>query len=645
MNPALHQARIRIVVLALLCLAAAAALMHRFYVVQIVRHEELLGKARERVTTTEDRMKQRGRIFDAQGYLLVGNRPMVYVVCSPYSVVHEPFIHLEKSLKPGVRESIPGRRERRRRMVAQILAAHFGKSAEEYYDELNPFSPRRDPSGLVMTDEKGSILTRPNHFLQLAKAASPETVAAFKADMNKADLHLGGFVFKDIFVRHYPKGRLMSNILGYADIGKDHTAEHGGLEQTLRKNLRGKDSTVRIEQSAKGQALPYGEISVQQAGREGDDIYLTVREPIQSILEEELDAAAAEFPAESIYAVIVDPRTGNILALGQRPNFDPNDTSTFSPAALSNKLAVNAYEPGSVMKPFMIAKAIDFGVIAPDSIIDCGSAKSWSYCGSRLNDPRGYGKMTPGGILRKSSNIGTAKVALMMGEEKVHRTLTDFGFGSRTGLPFASESRGRVPRYPFPDKLTVTRAPIGYAVQVTALQLARGYCAIANGGWMPQLRLLDRRRDADSGQIVEYPREAPVQVFRDPGTAAAVTDMLISVTSTDPTDRGTGWRGAIPGYEVAGKTGTCQKLIYDPATKKNRYGNLYRATFCGFAPAHHPEVVMVITFDGVSGERHAGGNVAAPVFKRTVSRILQHMDIRPDFPEKMERAERRSALW
>jgi cell division protein FtsI/penicillin-binding protein 2 len=241
--------------------------------------------------------------------------------------------------------------------------------------------------------------------------------------------------------------------------------------------------------------------------------------------------------------------------------------------------------------------------------------------------------MPPGGILKKSSNIGTAKVALMMGDEKVYRMLTDFKFGTRTGLPFASESRGRLPRYPFPDKVTVTRAPMGYAIQVSALQLARGYCALANGGRMPALRLLDRHRDSVTGEFIEYPYEEPVQVLQRPETAPALTEMLISVTAND----GSGKRAAIPGYEVAGKTGTSQKLVWDPVTRKNVYGRSYRATFCGFVPARRPELVMVITFDGLDGGRaHGGGNVAAPVFQRTMSRVLQLLNVPPDFPEKLE---------
>jgi len=243
------------------------------------------------------------------------------------------------------------------------------------------------------------------------------------------------------------------------------------------------------------------------------------------------------------------------------------------------------------------------------------------------------GKMTPGGVLQKSSNIGTAKIALMMGDELVYRTLKDFGFGTRSGLPFSSESRGILPRYPFPDKLTVTRVPIGYTVQVTALQLARAYCALANGGKMPELRLLDRRRSGESGAVAKYPLAAPKQVFKNPDTAAKVTEMLVSVTDLD----GTGKRARIPGFVVAGKTGTSQMVIggsYDNAP--------YRASFCGYVPAYRPELVMVITFEGLDPKKdHGGGNVAAPVFQKTMSRVLKLLNVTPDFPDQLTKKGRR----
>ncbi|MBQ4329631.1 MAG: penicillin-binding protein 2 [Lentisphaeria bacterium] len=637
MNPLLSQVKIRILVLAGVCLLFAVALGWRFYHVQITRHAELLQKAKKGYTARRTEIKQRGKIYDADGYLLVGNLPKVYVSCSPYSVVIEPFAHMEKSLRPGVRERVPALRKRRRHMVSLPLARHFGGSAQEHYAALEPIVPCKDIHGKPLLDKEGKVTTRRNQHYVVIKAADPSAVKDFKADMKKADLHLGGFAFSNIFARHYPKGRMLANVIGYANTGKDVNAELGGLELTIGKQLRAEPGQAVYQHARGGSTLAYGDSKVLAEGYDGDDVYLTIKEPVQSILEEELDAAFAEHSVDAVYAVIVDPRTGNILAMSQRPNFDPDDTKTLDNSNMSNKIAVNAYEPGSVMKPFAVAKALDSGIITPETIVDCGSSPKWSYGGHSLHDPRGYGEMTPGGVLKKSSNIGTGKIALMMGDELVYNMLKTFKFGTRTRLPFASESPGILPRYPFPDKVTVTRAPIGYTVQVTALQLARGYCALANGGMMPALRLLDRRRKSSTGEFIEYPYAKMENIFTNPSTASAIVEMLVSVTAPD----GTGKRAAIEGYEVAGKTGTAQKLVFDPVAKKRRYGNKYCASFCGFVPARNPALVMVISFDGVTGAVHGGGGVAAPVFKKTLSRVLRLLNVPPDFPEKLEKNAKR----
>ncbi len=639
----LQPLRRRIVIFGICCLAAAVVILWKFYVLQIRRHGELLQKAQLRYTYTNVVKNQRGRIFDVSGNLLVGNMPRISVECSPYSVVYEPFSHLEKSLRPGVRESLPARREKRRKEMAKILASHFRTSEAEFYELLAPHVPRRDKNGKPLTDADGNVLMRRNMFVRIAPrvaggveveaSADAAQVAGFRADLKKHKISSGGFRFQNIYARYYPKGRMLANTLGYANVGVEATSELGGLEKKLGAAMRPEDLITRDERSRSGAYLGYGESGIVEKGRDGDDIYLTISEPVQAILEEELDAAMQEFNAESIYAVIADPRNGNILAISQRPNFDPGDPATITNSALTVRCAVNGYEPGSVMKPFTVGKALDWGVITPETIIDCGSDRTWYYGGRPLKDFRGYGKMNPGGILKKSSNIGTAKIALMMGEKRVMQMLQTFGYGTRTGLPFANETRGRIPKLPFPDKLTVTRAPIGYSVQTSILQLTRAYCALANGGMMPQLRLIDRRRDSETGKFVREPYKPLTRTFENPAVVKDLVEMLISVTSPG----GTATRAAVKGYEVAGKTGTSQKLSRDPVTGRLGYGVEYCATFAGFVPARNPRLVMVITFDRVSGARHGGGNVAAPVFGRTVEKILQVLNVPPDFPDKLDK--------
>ncbi|MBR7121824.1 MAG: penicillin-binding protein 2 [Lentisphaeria bacterium] len=607
MNQALRQVRSRIWCLVVLCLLFAGALVYRFYVVQILRHEELLAKAQSSYTSSRSQQKERGKILDVNGNTLVGNMPRITVTCSPYSVVEEPFLHLEKSLKAGVRERLPLLRESRRRRVAAIVAECFDLDENKVYADLEPWRERRS--------ENGSVSRVKRHYIMIEKYAAKEMVEVFRQKMREADLHLGGFNFENIYIRHYPHGRMLSNIIGLAGLG--------GLESSESEFLEAQSSSETIQRSGKDQVLEYGDNHINQAGHDGDDIYLTIHEMIQAILEEELDRAQAEHEPWRIYAVVIDPSNGNILAISQRPNFDPVDRSTIRQDNFGNALAGNAYEPGSVMKPFFVAKALDMGVITQDTIIDCGNTGEWFG----LKDPRGYGEQNPGYILKKSSNIGMGKLSLMMGADMVAQTLRDFRFGQRAMPIFSGESRGMLPRTPMRD-LTTTRAAIGYAELVTVLQLARAYSALACGGVMPELRLLDRRRDGENGKMIEYPYPAEKQLFNNPGTAQTVTEMLISVTAPD----GTGRRARIAGYDVAGKTGTAQIV------QNGRFSDWYRASFCGFVPARNPRVLMAITIEGLPYSKpHGGGNVAAPVFQRVMSRVLRYLNVPPDYPEQLNR--------
>jgi cell division protein FtsI/penicillin-binding protein 2 len=238
--------------------------------------------------------------------------------------------------------------------------------------------------------------------------------------------------------------------------------------------------------------------------------------------------------------------------------------------------------------------------------------------------------------LKKSSNIGTAKIALMMGEDRVARMMRTFKFGVRTNLPFAQETRGVVPKLPFPDKLTITRAPIGYSVQTSILQLTRAYCALANGGFMPELRIIDRRWDPVNNRMLKEPYFSPVQTFENPRMVKELVEMLISVTGREGTAR----QAAIPGFQVAGKTGTSRKnipAVRDPATgkiiRKSHYAaNQYYASFAGFVPAHEPRLVMVVTLDNPKGASY-GGTVAVPAFRNTMERTLRYLNIQPSEPE------------
>jgi len=594
----------RIVIPSLLWIPIALALIARFYVIQIEKHE-YYQTAADKSCTAQRKLEGRwGEICDRDGYLLVGNRPCVRISCSP----HE--------LKPE-----------KRKIAAELLNRHLGKSFEHYYQKLSP--TRRS----VKTPDKEV----PNRYQMLGREVPLDVAHKLREELRENKIPLTLFSFENTYTRIYPKKRMLANFIGYSNLENDELKPQAGIEKGMSGNTAPQAGKIKMEISRDGIPLDYGLQNIN-ASRDGKNVYLTISEPIQSILEEELDAAWEKWRPDAIYAAIASP-DGNILAIAQRPTFDPSDRSTFSNDTLRNRMIMDGFEPGSVMKPFTVAKALDWGFVNPGTRIDCEGGR-WVYAGKPMTDTHHNEKLTVHEIIQKSSNIGTAKIALMFGEKRLEQALSGFGFGSRTGIPLPYESTGSKPRPPKNDKLAITRIPIGYAINVTALQLLRAYCTLANGGRCPKLRLIDRIEDPATGKSEPEPVEDAVQVISRPEALKELIAMMITVTQKG----GTAVQAAIPGYDVAGKTGTSHKQIFEygePKPGKPRrpirihYSpNQYYASFAGFVPATSPRIVMVITVDNPRGAKF-GGTVSGPIFSKTAKRVLEHLNVPPDHPDEL----------
>ena len=609
--------RTRILIPAMLWIPISLALVTRFYVVQIKNHEYYQEKVDKSCNTQVTDLRKWGEIRDRDGYLLVGNKPCVRISCSP----HE--------LKPE-----------KRTVAAELLHKYLGESVEYYYNRLSPTRPA--PHG-----QEGTV---PNKFQMLCRDASIDTAHKLREELKANNIPLGLFSFENTYTRDYPKKQMLANFIGYSNMVNDELKPQAGIEKGVSADTAPHSGKIRMEISRDGVPLDYGTQNIS-AGRDGKNIYLTISEPIQSILEEELDAAWKELNPDAIYAAIATP-DGQILAIAQRPTFDLSDRSTFNNDNIRNRMIRDAFEPGSVMKPFTIAKALDWGVVTPNSRIDCeGNPRTphvksrWFYLGRSMDDTHHNEKITVSEIIKTSSNIGTAKIALMLGENRLEKALSGFGFGTRTGV-LPHESFGTKPRPRKGDKIAITRIPIGYSINVTSLQLLRAYCTLANGGRRPQLRLIDRVEDPATGKSDPVPIEEPVQVIEHPEALEQLIAMLITVTQKG----GTATQAAIPGYDVAGKTGTSNKYVieyYDDEPGKPRrvkwqgYKNKapdrqYYASFAGFVPAHDPRLVVVITVDNPRGKSHFGGSVAGPIFSRSAKRVLDLLNVPPDHPEELE---------
>gem|GEM_PF-271658 len=427
---------------------------------------------------------------------------------------------------------------------------------------------------------------------------------------------LPGIRVVDSSRRYYPKDSLMINLVGFTN-----STKHGvtGVEALFDDRLQPVSGQRVYERDRYGTPLQ-GQDGRERMPRNGDDIYLTLSEPIQQIVEDELDRLVERHAPRAAFAVMANPKTGAVMALAQYPTFDPNDLTGITPEQWQNRVLVEGFEPGSVMKSVAIAGALDFGIVTLDSVYDCENGY-WVFCRRPLRDSgHAFGELTVAEILSKSSNIGTAKIAIDMGERRLYQTLRRFGFGTPTGIGLEPEASGILRPLRRWDGLSISRFPIGQGVLVTPLQLVQAYAALANSGRMMQLHVIDRIRNPASGRLETIaPREKRWAVR--PRTAAGVVSAMKQVAR----EGGTAPKAAVPGYEVAGKTGTAQKVIDGQYSHRQ-----FVASFIGFAPADDPAFVLLVVADEPSQNGYYGGTVAAPTFSRIAEKTLRYLQVAPE---------------
>ena len=555
----------------------------QMYHVQITRHDELLKEAQKQYRNTMTEQTTMGEIYDRDGNRLVSNRFVKTIIFDP-------------SVVTSAKE-----REKIAKFLANVLP---GADYNELLRKMN----------IDITSGKKQ------YYVVLARDVDFEK--AIEIERQVIGMHMRGLHFKRVNRRYYPKGRMLANILGISYISNEETTGVSGLEGSMKDELRGEDGKITYYQAADGTMIS-GTLNKDISGQSGKNVYLTISEPIQAILEEEIDRLYEETGSKAVYIAMADPYTGDILAIAQRPTFDPNDRSTMKDKlASTNLISANPYEPGSVMKPFVVAMALDDGVVTPGTIMKTGFGDAWLYKGKYpLKDTHIVGNATPLQVIQHSSNIGTAQMAVMLGEKRVHEILSTFGFGKKTGLPITPESSGRLNPVKHWDTLTITRICIGHAIMVTPLQLLRAYCMLANGGYPVQLRMIDAIEDEKNGKVTQPYNIGTETIFKKPGTHREVVRMLKTVTKPG----GTSSQAAVPGFEVAGKTGTANKL------ENGRYvSGKYFSSFCGFIPADNPRFVIVITCDEPMGDNRYGGATSGPAFSRIAKRTLDYMGVKPD---------------
>jgi cell division protein FtsI (penicillin-binding protein 3) len=425
-------------------------------------------------------------------------------------------------------------------------------------------------------------------------------------------LGLKGVYRQREYRRYYPHAEISAHVVGFTDIdGKGRE----GMELAFNDWLEGQSGAKRVVRDRLGRTID--EVESIRAPRQGHQLRLSIDQRLQYLAYRTLKAAVQRHQARSASLVLVDSTTGEVLAAVNQPSYNPNARSRGNRGAQRNRAVTDVFEPGSTLKPFTVAVGIQTGIYDATSFIDTNPGRL--RIGSHVvKDKRNYGRINLSTVLTKSSNVGVSKIALAVEPRDMWHTLSQLGLGQTTGSGFPGESAGILTPYKGWGDIHRATMAFGYGLSVTPLQLAQAYLAIANDGRMPTLSFQKLERAGGGRQVLE------------PQVAADVRAMLEGVVSP----QGTARRAAIPGYRVAGKTGTVRKPTPGGYSKDR-----FMAIFAGMAPASSPRLVAVVVVDEPGGEQYYGGQVAAPVFRDVMAGALRLLGIPPDKPEELGGAE------
>ncbi|MEY4718221.1 MAG: hypothetical protein RL563_839 [Pseudomonadota bacterium] len=433
-------------------------------------------------------------------------------------------------------------------------------------------------------------------FVYLKRQINPDLAEKVKA------LEITGVYFERAFKRYYPAGAVSGHLLGFTNI--DDVGQEG-MEHGYEHILRGKPGKKRVIKDGKGHIIK--DIENIQETIPGQDLVLTIDERIQYLAYRELQNAVLQHKAHSASLVVLDAKNGDVLATVSQPAFNPNNRKELHSSRYRNRAIVDSFEPGSTVKPFVIAAALDGGYISPNLVIETHGI--YHVGRNVVKDVHNYGTMDLTQVLQKSSNIAVTQIAMTMPPEYFWNVYNQLGFGMSAGVGFPGEASGLLLDYQSWHEFDQASLSFGYGVSTSILQLARAYTALADDGIVHSVTLLKRDEDPDARRVFK------------PETARRIREMLEHVI----TKEGTAYQARVEGYRVAGKTGTVKK-----ATAGGYTDDKYYSVFVGMAPASNPRFVIAIVVDEPSGGQYYGGLVAAPAFSRVMAGALRVYGVEPD---------------
>lgn len=550
--------RRRLAVTAALLLAWVIGIEARLVVLQVFEHDSLAARAERQQMRTVPAPAKRGEIFDRRGRLLAYSVDADTIYAVPTEIADVP-------------------------ATVTALCGALDCSKKE-------------------RDQLAERLSRQRAFVYVKRRATPPEAARVGA------LALDGIGFMKESRRFYPNRELAAHALGF--VGLDNVGLHG-IEAAYDTIVRGHAGTLLIQTDARHQAFS----RLERTPTSGGAIELTIDDRLQYILERELAAGVTENRADAGAAVILDPHTGEILAMASWPTFNPNDYNASSENAQRNRAVQDLYEPGSTFKIVTASAAFEEHIVTPQTLIDT-TGGTISFGSSVVHDTHDYGVLSFTDVIVKSSNVGAIKVGLRLGPERLGLYVNRFGFGRPSSGDFPGENPGIVWN---PARLTeraLASMSMGYQVGVTPLQMAAAVSAVANGGTLYEPRLLRAVvRDGVRTRVVPKAVRRAIQ----PETAATLTSIMEAVV-TD----GTGKAARLPGFTVAGKTGTAAKLVNGHYSTSS-----YNASFVGFVPSRDPVLTIVVVVDTPRALGHTGGVAAAPIFSRIAQAALRQLGVAP----------------
>jgi cell division protein FtsI (penicillin-binding protein 3) len=532
----------------------------------------------------------------------------------------------------------------------QVLGQEeWQRRAERQHQKVIPLTPQRgtifDRNGeeLALSLEVDSIFVEPQKIADPAGAARPLAAAlslplsAVEAKLNSnrgflwlkrqvlpresarvRELDLPGVNFVKEHRRYYPNSEVGAQVLGFTGLDPEGLE---GLELRYDSVMLGQGGYLVTERDALGRGMGGGGPAIK-GGSRGSDLHLTLDKNLQYIAEKELAAGVRKAKARAGTVVVMEPRTGEVLAMASQPDYNPNAFHKYRPSQWRNRALCDTFEPGSTMKIFLLAAALNEKIVRPGEAIDCEQGV-YKVGGKVIHDHHPYGNLTLSEVLKYSSNIGAAKIGKSLERERLYRYLTDFGFGSPTGLDLPGEVGGVLRKPSRWFEVDLAAISFGQGMTVTPVQLASATAVIANGGFLMAPYVVERVVDS-FGETVERRQPREVRQVVSSEVARRIREMMAMTTEGG----GTGTLAAVPGFRVAGKTGTAQKV--DPVTGGYSVDKRV-SSFVGFVPAEEPRLVILVIMDEPE-EKTYGGLVAAPVFSRIADQALRYLKIAPTEP-------------